>query len=126
MGLVYTKITLVNPRKENIKELKVKCLVDIGANMLCIPEHIALQLELETLENREITTADGKKQLCPYVGPVEIKFQNRVCFSGAIVIGDSVLLGSIPLEDMDLVIEPAKRRITVNPESPNIPTAIVK
>jgi hypothetical protein len=29
------------------------------------------------------------------------------------------------MEDMDLVISPAKREVTVNPESPNIPSAIV-
>jgi hypothetical protein len=29
------------------------------------------------------------------------------------------------MEDMDLVISPTKQQVTVNPESPNIPSAIV-
>jgi hypothetical protein len=30
------------------------------------------------------------------------------------------------MEDMDLVIDPARRRVTVDPASPNIPCARVK
>ena len=106
--------------------MKINALVDTGAITLCIPEHIVLQLKLEALEQREVTTADGKKRLVPYVGPVQIRFENRNCFTGALVLGDSVLLGAGPLEDMDLVINPRLQTITVNPESPNIPAAVVK
>jgi len=42
------------------------------------------------------------------------------------VFGDEVLLGSVPMEDMDLVVAPGRRSIVVNPESPNIPHARVK
>jgi hypothetical protein len=41
-------------------------------------------------------------------------------------MGDQVLLGAIPLEDMDLVVIPAERRLAVNPNSPNIATSIAK
>ena len=41
-------------------------------------------------------------------------------------MGDHVLLGAIPMEDMDLVVSPKDRKIDVNPESPNIATGIVK
>jgi hypothetical protein len=39
-------------------------------------------------------------------------------------MGDHVLLGAIPMEDMDLVIK--ERRLDVNPNSPNIATTIAK
>ena len=42
------------------------------------------------------------------------------------LMGDQVLLGAIPLEDMDLVILPKERRLDVNPESPNIACSIAK
>jgi hypothetical protein len=42
------------------------------------------------------------------------------------VLGDTVLLGAVPMEDMDLVISPARQTIVVNPKSPNIPSAVVK
>jgi hypothetical protein len=43
-----------------------------------------------------------------------------------LVIGDSVLMGAVPMEDMDLVVSPSGNSITVNPKSPNIPSAVVK
>ena len=42
------------------------------------------------------------------------------------VIGDEVLLGAIPMEDMDLVVHPSKLLLTVNPQSPNIPASVAK
>ncbi|HTF02722.1 MAG TPA: clan AA aspartic protease, partial [Bacteroidia bacterium] len=93
---------------------------------LCIPQHVALQLQLNELEKREVTIADGSRQLCSYVGPVKLQFENRSCFTGALVIGDSVLLGAIPMEDMDLVIHPALLKVSVNPSNPNIPSSVVK
>ena len=126
MGLTYTKIKLSNPRKSNLKDVEVDCLVDTGAMWTCIPEHVAIQLELEELEKREVTTADGKKHSCSYVGPIRIKFENRNCFTGAIILGDTVLLGAVQMEDMDVLVHPLKRKLIVNPENPNIPAGIVK
>ncbi|MFN5516329.1 MAG: clan AA aspartic protease [Cyanobacteriota bacterium] len=125
MGLIYAAIELINPKEPALKPMALNALVDTGAITLCIPEHIVLQLNLETLEQREVTTADGRKRLVPYVGPVQIRFENRNCFTGALALGDSVLLGAVPLEDMDLVINPRLQRVTVNPDSPNIPAAVV-
>ena len=81
---------------------------------------------LERLEEREVTTADGVKHLCPYVGPIEVHFGNRGCFTGALVLGDEILLGAVPMEDMDLVVSPATRSVTVNPASPNVPSSTAK
>lgn len=126
MGYVHANIVLKNPRLPKFKNISVKALVDTGALMLCIPNHIAVQLKLEKNSDREITTAAGRKQIVPYVGPVEIMFENRKCFSGALVLGDEVLLGAVPMEDMDLIISPSHRKVIVNPDSPNFPHALVK
>ena len=125
MGLIYTDITLSNPYDESLLPIGAKALVDTGALFLCIPEHIALQLKLKEFEKREVTIADGSKKLVPYMGPIKINFQNRMCLTGALVMGDIVLLGAIPIEDMDLVIHPAQLKITVNPQNPNIAGAVV-
>ena len=124
MGLIYTTISLRNPRATELRPIEVQALVDTGSMHLCIPEHIAIQLKLETASEREVTLADGGKRLCAYVGPVEIRFDGRGCFSGALVLGETVLLGAVPMEDMDLVINPATRTVVVNPKSPNIPSSI--
>ncbi len=126
MGLIYADVDLSNPRDGALAPLRVRALVDTGAIALRIPQHVAVQLNLSELEQREVTTADGTHAAVPYVGAVQVRFGNRSCFTGALVIGDGVLLGAIPMEDMDLVIEPARRRLTVNPASPNIPSAVVK
>ena len=126
MGLVYASISLRNPRLADLHPLEVQALVDTGATHLCVPEHVALQLKLEAVYDREVTTTDGSKRLCPYVGPIEVRFNGRSSFTGALVLGDEVLLGAVPMEDMDLVVSPSTHTVVVNPRSPNIPSAIVK
>jgi len=126
MGHVFADIELSNPRTTELSPVKVKALADTGALMLCIPEHIALQLELSTESVREVSVADGRRQSVPYVGPIKVVFGKRFCYVGALVLGDEVLLGAVPMEDMDLVIHPARRELTVDPASPNLPHARVK
>ena len=126
MGTVYISIRLANPYFPEQDEITVEALADTGATHLCIPEHVALQLKLTTLKEREVVTADGSHQLVKYAGPVRVSTLNRDCFVGALVMGDQVLLGAIPMEDMDLVISPREQRITVNPSAPNIPMALAK
>jgi len=125
MGLIRGSFSLSNPTRPDLAPLEVPALVNSGAMHLCIPEHLAIQLSLSELERREVVLADGHRRTVPYVGPVEVRFRNRRCFTGAMVLGNEVLLGAIPMEDMDLVVSPSGRSITVNPASPNIPTAIV-
>jgi len=126
MGLTSAKITLSNPRDPDIEPLEVETLADSGAVHLCIPEHVRIQLKLHQIGKKEVTLADGQRKVVPYVGPVEIRFKNRIGFAGALVMGDQPLLGVIPLEDMDLIIVPKTRRVDVNPNSPNIATSIAK
>jgi clan AA aspartic protease len=126
MGLVNGNLVLSNPRLPDLEGVKVEALVDSGSTHLCIPEHVQLQLQLDPIDNKEVTLADGSKKLVPYVGPIELRFKNRVGFVGALVMGDQVLLGAIPMEDMDLVIIPSSRTIDINPNSPNFASSIAK
>ena len=126
MGYATAEIRLINPRVADKKPILVQALADTGSLHLCIPEHIALQLGLERMYDREVTTADGKRHLCPYVGPIQVEFGDRGCFGGAIVLGDQVLLGAVQMEDMDLIVSPPERKVLPNPNSPNIPTALAK
>lgn len=125
MRLIYTDIILSNPMEQNLKPMEVKSLVDTGSNFLCIPQHIANQLKLKVHDKREVIIADGSTKNVDYVGPIKINFDNRMCLVGALVLGEQVLLGAIPIEDMDLVIHPAQLKITVNPQNPNMAVAIV-
>jgi len=126
MGLILPKISLRNPRLPDLEPFEVEALADTGSIHLCIPEHVRIQLRLESQSNKEVTLADGTRRAIPYVGPIEVHFKNRIGYVGAIVMGDQVLLGAIPMEDMDLVLHPLTRVIDVNPESPNVACSIAK
>jgi clan AA aspartic protease len=126
MELTNAKLRLLNPRKPELQAVEVDALADTGSVFLCIPASIQLQLELDEVEKKEATFADGSTKLVPYVGPVELHFKNRTGFVGALVMGDQVLLGAIPMEDMDLVVIPKSRTVDVNPLHPNFAAGIVK
>jgi clan AA aspartic protease len=126
MGHVFADIELSNPRQPALTAVRARALADTGALMLCIPGHLALQLGLETESEREVSVADGRRRKVPYGGPIKVAFGGRFCYVGALVLGDEVLLGAVPMEDMDLVVAPGRREITVDPQSPNIPHARVK
>jgi clan AA aspartic protease len=120
---VSSTILLRNARVPTLAVL-IDAVADTGSVHLCIPQHVCDRLRLEKLEDREVTLADGSTRLVPYVGSVEIRFKNRTGFAGALVMGDQVLFGAIPLEDMDLVVIPKTRELDVNPRSPDIGTSV--
>ncbi len=126
MGHIFAEIKLSNPRNQLLTPIVTRALADTGALMLCIPEHIALQLELDMESKREVTVADGRSMNVPYAGPIKVEFRDRFCYVGALVLGDEMLLGAVPMEDMDLVLSLGWREVTVDPCSPNIPHARVK
>jgi clan AA aspartic protease len=126
MGVSYCMLTLSNPRISGQRPVEVEALADTGSTFLVIPEHVRIQLALEETSRKEITLADGSRKMVPYVGPIETKFKNRVAYVGAIVMGDEVLLGAIPMEDMDLVVVPQQRAVDVNPLNPNYAAAKAK
>lgn len=123
MGLVKTNIKISNP-KNNLEPLLVECLVDTGALHLCIPETLAIQLKLDEHEKRPVTLANGSTHLVSYVGPIKVDWNNRVSFAGAMVMGNQVLLGAIPMEDMDVMVHPSLQIVIANPQHPNIPASV--
>ncbi len=126
MGLVTATVKLSNPLINDLSPLNETALVDSGSTYLCIPQRIVHQLQLKELQQRDVILVDGSSRLVPYVGPVKIEFENRMCYTGAMAMGDQILLGAIPMEDMDLVIHPKLLKLTVNPDYPNIAHGLAK
>lgn len=126
MGNAHTVLTLANPVRPELAAIEVKALADIGAMHLCLPAHVAIRLKLAECERRVVILADGSKNLIPYVGPVEVRFGNRRCYVGAMVVGEEVLLGSIPIDEMDLMVRPMSREVLVNPATPNLASSLAK
>ena len=123
---IFADIVLSNPSTVEIPAIPVRAMAGTGVSWLCLPGHIAIQLDLQTESTREVTVADGLLMKVPYAGPVKIVFENRMCFVGALVMGNEVLLGAVPMEDMDLILQPSLQKVIVNPSSPNFPRAKVK
>lgn len=131
MGLIYAEIKLINAEdialarryfigEDEVKRMNINALVDTGVYMLCINESIQEQLQFPIVEKRKGQLADGTIQDFDVVTGVELKFKNRRTSCSAMVLpGDSeVLLGAIPLEDMDVMIHPLRQELIVNPDHP--------
>jgi len=125
MGSVYAEITLKNAgdvlnvqqglmREDEVRSLVVSALVDTGAGTLVINEEVNQKLGLKVDQVRESTLADGSKHLYKRMEPVRIHWKNRdtICIPTMIPDADVVLLGAIPLEDMDLIMDPKEEKLT--------------
>ena len=126
MGIIHADLRLSNMGKPDLEEVTANAIVDTGAIDLVVPEHIAIQLQLTDLKPRELRLADGTRKMVRYAGPVKIEMRGRDCVTGAAVMGDKVLLGSVPMELMDVIVHPRTLQVIPNPESPNIPMFLAK
>lgn len=126
MGLTYAALKLTNLFTN--QQVQVNALVDTGATFMCVTEEIALQLGFDITEVRQqtVTLADGHQRKVPKIAPIEIVFENRSYVTEAVVLGNESLLGVIPLEAMDLVVDPRQQALIVNPQHPNYPVALAK
>jgi len=124
MGTVYADITIKNAGDvinvergyldgSDIRETMVSAIVDTGAGTLVISEEIREKLGLGIKGIRQATLANNYKETCKIAEPVEIIWKNRssVCQPLVVSGADEVLLGAIPLEDMDLIVDPAKQEL---------------
>lgn len=139
MGHTYADIELISVDdlvlhrrgylpEEKIKRMRVSVLVDSGAYMLVVNDHIRQQLDLPVLGETTARLADDTEFKAEIVGPVEIRFENRRTTVDALLLRGNAepLLGVIPMEDMDVVLDPKRQRLLVNPENPNIALTYVK
>jgi clan AA aspartic protease len=115
VGIVRETLSLKNAALPHFIVLKTRARVDTASTHLCIPESIRAQLDLEVVDVKPMTLADGSETLVPYVGPVEVRFRERFTFCGALVTGDEVLLGMVPLEGMNLIVAPTTQTLEYNP-----------
>ena len=136
MGLVFAEIELVSfddlvlsrhgflPETE-VRSVKSTALVDSGSLDLVVNDQIREHLDLPVIDRRRVKLADETIMEVDMVGPVEVRFQNRSTTVRAVVLPhtEHVLLGAIPLEGLDVFIDPTKEKLVVNPESPDTPSS---
>ncbi len=105
-------------RPEDVRRVEVpEALVDTGATMLSLPGSLIRELGLNLVNTRAGRTSAGVVPLNAYSG-VRITIQGRQCISDVIEVPEScpVLVGQIPLEALDLVVDMSGRRLIGNPE----------
>jgi clan AA aspartic protease len=124
MGDVHAELRLVNAGdrvkfrdgligEQAIRHTKVRALVDTGARTLVISEAIRQELGLMFDGTRNVVLADGTRKIYPVTEPLYILWTNRATSCHALVIPNApaVLLGVIPLEDMDLLVDPVRQEL---------------
>ena len=124
MGVVRTAIILKNAidvykaqegsiKEHEIRQTSINALVDTGAWTMVINETMRKELGLGITRTDTGTLADGTRSMYNIVGPLMVVWKNRSAICEALVLPDAeeALLGAIPLEAMDLTINPRNEEI---------------
>jgi clan AA aspartic protease len=132
MGHIYASIELVNANdkeltkrglidKDEIRRMRVLALVDTGSIYMTINDNIQQVLQLPVVGRERSVLANGYAVECDKVFPLEVQFENRTAYCSALVLpNDSEpLLGAIPMEEMDVLIDPKRQELIINPAHPH-------
>lgn len=123
MGVVRAEITLKNAgdvisvqrgfmKEPEIHQTVVQAVVDTGAMNLVINEKLRRQLGLRVVGTKEATLADNTKKMLKIADAVEIRWKNRFMTCNPWVVSSgNILLGVIPLEHMDLMVDPVSQTL---------------
>ncbi|HKY37120.1 MAG TPA: hypothetical protein VJN18_14335 [Polyangiaceae bacterium] len=108
---------------EVVRSLEIEALVDTGATMLALPEDVVAALGARALGMRRARDARGMAIEVPWVGGllIEILGREMTCDALVLPLGATPLIGQIPLEGLDLIVDPKSREVHVNPVSPDLP-----
>jgi clan AA aspartic protease len=128
------KITLTNSYDEedvtrghrktaDVRSTEIEALVDTGATMMVLPADAVSRLGLLPAGYRKVRYADGRIAEVPWVSGIRITILDRETVINALVeaAGTTPLIGQIPLEELDLLVDPKSRELRVNPASPDAP-----
>lgn len=102
---------------EEVRGVEVEdALVDTGMTGLGIPSRLIQELGLSLLRKRSGLTAAGPREHGVYSG-VRLLIQERECIIDVTEVPDAcpVLIGQIPLEMLDFVVDPVGQRLIGNP-----------
>jgi clan AA aspartic protease len=119
MGLVHADIELTH--YYGGKSIAVRALIDTGATELFVSPEIARELgfDLEEVGGKYVTVADGRRMYVPRLMGVQIRFEDRTYLTEALVLGSECLVGVVPLEVLDLIVDPKLQRLVGRlPEGP--------
>jgi predicted aspartyl protease len=102
---------------EQVRSVEVHdALVDTGASTLSLPKSLVAQLGLHPGRVRHARTSGGSAKLQMY-GVVRLTIQDREWFGDVCELPDDcpMLIGQLPLEGLDFVVDPIGQRLIGNP-----------
>jgi clan AA aspartic protease len=124
MGMVFAEITLTNVydcgkaqegliKPEDVRSATVTAIVDTGSINLVITEELCQKLGLMIKGEKIAHIANGERISCKVTDAVEIRWKDRDTVVPALVIpgAEKILLGAIPLEGMDLMVNPVTQEL---------------
>ena len=128
MGRVLTEVTIENVKDlyavelgiimpDQIRKIVVAdALVDTGATLLSVPTRLIQQLGLTKVGMKRVTASSGQTEAGIYEA-VRLTIQGRSCTMDVMEVPDTVpvLIGQIPLEHLDFVVDLRNRKLIGNP-----------
>jgi len=111
------EVTVGTRAADAIRSIAIEdALVDTGASTLSLPKAMVAQLGLTPLRVRQARTSAGPVTLQVF-GTVRLTIQGRDCTCDVVEIPDDcpVLIGQVPLELLDFVVDPSGQRLIGNP-----------
>ena len=124
MGTTFAEVTMTNMldegyvrdgyiKPDDVRSVTVRALVDTGAMSLIIPEELRLKLGLRIIGDSVTKIADGRHVNCKVTEGVKFCWKNREWILSAVVIpgAEDVLLGAIPLEALDVMVNPVTQEL---------------
>ncbi len=102
---------------DRVRRIKVpNALVDMGATLLSLPTRMIRALGLIKVGEKRVTSSLGRGKADLYAA-VRLTIQDRFCTTDVLEVPDDspVLIGQLPLENLDLVIDLRSHRLIGNP-----------
>jgi clan AA aspartic protease len=134
MGKVMQKIKITNSADvvlsqgghlppDQVRSIEIDALIDTGATTLVLPADVVAKMGFAQLEVRKLRLADGSLIDAPRVTNIRLEICGRDMLTSAYVMpaGSTPLVGQIPLEELDLVVDPRRQELRPNPEHPDGP-----
>ena len=133
MGKVVEKIRVANwddiamaaagARKAAPRSIRAEALIDTGTGLFYLKTTLIKKLglrQIDTVRSRTMSNLLEERRVC---SPVELRIAGRTGIFRVIEVPDALpnLIGQIPLEELDLVVDSRKRKVIPNPEHPEGP-----
>ena len=131
MGKVTTRIRVENwldaelvavgARKDKPRAIETEALVDTGAVKFYLRSCVIHQLGLRPIGEIRSRTMSDRSEIRKVFAPVSLEIQGRTGRFDVVEVPDSLpnIVGQIPLEDLDWVVDCRNQRLIPNPEHKN-------